>query len=95
MLDTHVVNFLKSPLEKAAQILKRYHIKPDGVTLAGFFVGCVALVFIWQGSYRTGLVFILMNRIIDGLDGALARITRKTDAGGFLDICLDFIFTPG
>ncbi len=35
---------------------------------------------------------IFLNRLADGLDGALARRSKKTDRGGFLDITLDFIF---
>ncbi len=38
------------------------------------------------------LFLILANRICDGLDGALARIQGITDAGGFLDVSLDFVF---
>jgi phosphatidylglycerophosphate synthase len=30
--------------------------------------------------------------LCDGLDGAVARQTSPTDAGGFLDITLDFLF---
>ncbi|WP_435891264.1 CDP-alcohol phosphatidyltransferase family protein, partial [Klebsiella pneumoniae] len=30
--------------------------------------------------------------LLDGLDGALARRRGLTDAGGFLDIALDFLF---
>ena len=38
------------------------------------------------------LLFILLNRLADGLDGVVARQTQHTDAGGYLDIVLDFIF---
>ena len=38
------------------------------------------------------MICILLNRIFDGLDGALARKQGITDAGGFLDISLDFLF---
>lgn len=34
----------------------------------------------------------MLNRLLDGLDGALARRRGLTDAGGFLDISLDFLF---
>lgn len=34
----------------------------------------------------------MLNRLLDGLDGALARRRELTDAGGFLDISLDFLF---
>ena len=33
-----------------------------------------------------------MSRLFDGLDGAVARASTKTDRGGFLDIVLDFAF---
>ena len=39
-----------------------------------------------------GLIFLLLNRIADGIDGELARLNSPSDAGGFLDITLDFIF---
>ena len=35
---------------------------------------------------------LLLNRALDGLDGALARLSRVTDRGAFLDIGLDFVF---
>ncbi|MGQ7148234.1 CDP-alcohol phosphatidyltransferase family protein, partial [Escherichia sp. SS-MK2] len=44
------------------------------------------------GWYLAALVVILLNRLLDGLDGALARRRGLTDAGGFLDISLDFLF---
>lgn len=42
--------------------------------------------------YLPALAAILCNRLMDGLDDALARITQTSDAGGYLDITLDFIF---
>ena len=41
---------------------------------------------------RLGLALILASRLADGLDGAVARQTRPTDRGAFLDITLDFLF---
>jgi len=35
---------------------------------------------------------IALNRLLDGLDGAVARATQKTDFGGYLDIVSDFVF---
>ena len=43
----------------------------------------------WYGA----LIAIALNRILDGLDGALARYANQSSsAGGFLDITLDFLF---
>jgi phosphatidylglycerophosphate synthase len=44
------------------------------------------------GAYAPALGFILLNRIADGLDGAVARLTVPTDRGAFLDIAFDFFF---
>ena len=38
------------------------------------------------------LVPLLASRLADGLDGAVARATRQTDFGGYLDIAADFLF---
>jgi len=35
---------------------------------------------------------LLLSRLADGLDGAIARATEKTDFGGYLDITSDFLF---
>ena len=43
---------------------------------------------------RVALAFalIVVNRIIDGLDGAVARASTPTDRGGYLDIVVDYVF---
>jgi phosphatidylglycerophosphate synthase len=67
-------------------------ISANAVTLAGFVLGVVAAGAIALHYYLAGLVILLASRLADGLDGAVARATRKTDFGGFLDIVLDFAF---
>jgi phosphatidylglycerophosphate synthase len=67
-------------------------ITANQVTVSGFIIGLVAVPLLAMQQYRAALVLILLNRIMDGLDGALARRTGITDCGGFLDITLDFIF---
>lgn len=37
-------------------------------------------------------MLLLLSRLCDGLDGAIARLTAPTDRGAFLDITLDFLF---
>jgi phosphatidylglycerophosphate synthase len=95
MLDPWAIKTVNRPLKAFAHLLKKKDIKPDQVTIAGLALGLVAFFLLWMNGYKTALFFILLNRIMDGLDGALAGLTQKTDAGGFLDICLDFIFYSG
>lgn len=92
MLDRHLHPRIKPALHQVAAVLDKPGITPDGLTLAGFVTGVLALPFLAFGWYLAALVAIVLNRLLDGLDGALARRRGLTDAGGFLDIALDFLF---
>ncbi|MCE9991679.1 CDP-alcohol phosphatidyltransferase family protein [Enterobacter asburiae] len=92
MFDKHLHPRLKPALNQIAAALDKPCITPDGLTLAGFAVGVLALPFLALGWYTAALVAIVINRLLDGLDGALARRRGLSDAGGFLDIALDFLF---
>lgn len=92
MLDRHLHPRLKPLLNACAARLDRPSISADGVTLLGFAVGVLALPLLAAGWYYAALAAIVVNRLLDGLDGALARRRGLSDAGGFLDIALDFLF---
>ena len=95
MLDSIAVKIINKPLGLIAGILKKKGIAKDMVTLWGFGAGIIAILFLYFHLYIVALFFIALNRLFDGVDGALARITSPTDSGGFLDITLDFIFYSG
>ncbi|WLD56853.1 CDP-alcohol phosphatidyltransferase family protein [Salinispirillum sp. LH 10-3-1] len=92
MLDRYALPLIKPPLNRIAKTLHGWGITANQVTVTGFFVGLMAVPAIMANLYFLGLVFILLNRVADGIDGELARLTEPTDAGGFLDITLDFFF---
>ena len=45
--------------------------------------------------YATAILCIILNRVCDALDGAIARNSQVTDFGVFLDATLDYIFYAG
>lgn len=92
MLDKYAVPIFKPLLRKVAKRLQRAGITADQVSVVGFIVGLLAAIMVASEFYLTALLLLLLNRIADGIDGELARLTQSTDAGGFLDITLDFIF---
>ena len=64
----------------------------DALTWLGFALGMAAALAIAMQALTVGLALLLASRLCDGLDGTVARLTQPTDAGGFLDIALDFVF---
>lgn len=92
MLDSLSIKVIRAPLTFAAKRLHHMGITANQATVVGFFIGCLAFPALIFEEYLFALLFIVINRISDGLDGALARIQGPTDAGGFLDISLDFLF---
>ena len=92
MLDRAIQTAIKPVLSRAAQGLVRLGIGADAITVTGFVIGMAAAVAIAFESYLLGLALLLLSRLMDGLDGAVARATKPTDRGGFLDITLDFLF---
>ena len=92
MLDKHVIPIVKPPLKKAAGVLQRAGVTADQVSVAGFALGMFGVVMVATENYTIALLMLFLNRLADGLDGELARLKQPTEAGGFLDITLDFIF---
>jgi phosphatidylglycerophosphate synthase len=92
MLDGSVRTLIDRPLNMLGRSLARLGVTADGLTLAGFAFGMASAGAITLGAYLTALGLLLFGRLLDGLDGAVARATAPTDRGGFLDITLDFFF---
>ena len=67
----------------------------NGVTLMGLAVGLAAAIAIGRQAYGAGFTLILASRVLDGLDGAVARCTTATDFGGYLDSICDYAFYVG
>ena len=92
MFDAHLQPVIRGALDPVAARIANAGVRADAVTLAGFAVGVAAAGALALGAYGPGLALILVNRIADGLDGALARKLGPTERGAFLDIALDFVF---
>jgi phosphatidylglycerophosphate synthase len=92
VLDRHVLGALRPLIAASARGLAALGLSANQVTVAGFACGIVASVAIALGHAWIALAPLLLSRVLDGLDGELARQTEPTDRGAFLDIGLDFVF---
>jgi len=95
MLDAPVRRALEPSLDTVAAALARIGVRATALTVAGWLVGVAACVLAATGHWHLALVGWLLNRVLDGLDGPLARQTGSTDLGGFLDIVADFSIYGG
>ena len=92
MLDGWARRQIDPVLNFLAPAFVRAGVSANAITCAACAIGLAAAAAIAFQAYLLGLVLLLLSRLGDGLDGAVARMEGKTDLGGFLDIVLDFIF---
>lgn len=92
MFDRAASHLLKPLISLLAKTAARAGVSANQLTLTGFGIGLFGAFLIASDDHLAGLVAIFVSRLCDALDGAVARLTAPTDAGGFLDIALDFMF---
>lgn len=92
MFDGQLRPLIDPPLNAAGRRLARLGVSADAVTVLGLTLGLLAAVAVAAGAFLTGLLLVVLSRLADGLDGAVARASRKTEFGGYLDITCDFLF---
>lgn len=95
MLDPYVRPLIDPPLNWAGQILFKRGVSANAMTVFGFVLGICAIFLILNGTYLWAALLIALNRLADGLDGAIARQSGLSDFGGFLDIVCDFVIYAG
>ena len=93
MLDKYITPVIKPILNPIVVVLHKRGISADQLTVVGFIIGMLTLPLLAYQLWFGALIAVLLNRVFDGLDGALARYAHQsTSAGGYLDITLDFLF---
>lgn len=92
MFDARLRQLIDPPLNAMGRALARRGISANAVTLAGLVPALATAFAIAHHHYLPGLALILLNRLIDGLDGAVARASGLTDFGGYLDTLADYVF---
>ncbi|MDP6720006.1 MAG: CDP-alcohol phosphatidyltransferase family protein [Pirellulaceae bacterium] len=92
MLDATARRLITPPLDFVGAQIARAGVQANTVTVAGLLIGALVIPALAFEAYGLALIVILANRLIDGLDGAVARFSQITDLGGYLDIVGDFLF---
>ena len=92
MLDAKLRPLIDPPLGLLGRALAGIGISANMLTLGGLALGLGGAVAVAFGELWLGLALILANRLLDGLDGAVARVRGPTQLGGYFDIVADFAF---
>ncbi len=92
MFDARIRRMIDPPLNGLGRTLAA-----RGATANGGDAGWAGPWAFVRGADRGGAALagagaLLLSRLADGLDGAVARATARTDYGGYLDIVCDFLF---
>jgi len=92
MFDAQLRPLIDRLLNPIGRGLVTLGVTANQVTMIGAAFGLIAAGCVAAGLFYPALWFVIANRVIDGLDGAVARASRSSDFGGYLDIVSDFIF---
>jgi phosphatidylglycerophosphate synthase len=92
VLDPLMRRLIDPPLDRAAGWLAASGVSANWLTLVGLLVGLACVPLLAVEAYGWALLCCLINRLIDGLDGAVARVRGPTDFGGYADIVADMVF---
>ena len=95
MFDKQALAFTRPIIDRMARQLRHYGISANQISLTGFALGILAALMIAANYTESAVIPLVLNRLCDGLDGAVARLDKPTDRGAFLDITLDFLFYAG
>lgn len=94
MLDRHIRPLIDPVLNRMGRFVAGWDISANEVTLAGLGMGLLAAAMLAAGlPGALALVPLMIGRVLDGLDGAVARAGGgKSAFGGYLDLLCDFAF---
>jgi phosphatidylglycerophosphate synthase len=92
MFDSFLRPIVDPPLNALGLAVAQTGVSANALTVGGAVAATGAAVAIAHGSFGVGLGLVALSRLCDGLDGAVARVTKPTDFGGYLDILCDYVF---
>ncbi len=67
---------------RAAQLKKGIYLIPSLFTTGNLFCGFFSMIAAIEGQYLQAAILIVLAHLLDGLDGAIARVTKTTSQFG-------------
>lgn len=92
MFDARLRKLIDPPLNRIASLVVRSGVGANAITLAGAALVIPLFYALLAQNWLLALALLLANRVLDGLDGAVARLRGPTAWGGYLDSLCDYLF---
>lgn len=90
MFDTSLRRFKDRVGSPLARHLSQ--VPPTFVSVLALVTGLLAAWAAFEQQYLFALILWILNRVLDGLDGLIARLhDRQSDFGGYVDILTDYV----
>jgi phosphatidylglycerophosphate synthase len=92
MFDAQLRSWLDPLLGRMGKAISATGLGANAITITGGLLAPVIGYALSQQCWGVALGLIVLNRLLDGLDGAVARIRGTTLWGGYLDSLCDYLF---
>lgn len=92
MFDTRLRQLIDPALNRMGARIARSGIGANAITLTGAVLVVPLFYALLAQSWTLALTLLIANRLLDGLDGAVARIRGPSAWGGYLDSLCDYVF---
>lgn len=92
MFDTRLRLLIDPALNRMGAWIARSGIGANAITLTGAVLVVPLFYALLLHNWAWALALLLANRLLDGLDGAVARIRGPSAWGGYLDSLCDYVF---
>jgi CDP-diacylglycerol--glycerol-3-phosphate 3-phosphatidyltransferase len=84
MLTENLREIFKGTSDKIGKVLGKTGLSPNFFTFLVLIFGFLAAYFIYLGSFKWAIVFILISGLMDFVDGAVAKVNKKESKFGAL-----------
>jgi phosphatidylglycerophosphate synthase len=92
LFDTRLRQLIDPALNRMGAWIARSGIGANAITLMGAALVVPLFYALLLQNWTWALALLLANRLLDGLDGAVARIKGPSAWGGYLDSLCDYVF---
>lgn len=92
MFDTRLRQLIDPALNRMGALIAHSGISANAITLTGAVLVVPLFYALLAQSWMLALALLIANRLLDGLDGAVARIRGPSLWGGYLDSLCDYVF---